>query len=377
MLLPASNSLKILVVDDDRSTRALLKAFLGRSGHSVIDAANGEEAVDAFEREKPELILMDVTMPVMTGYEAAVIIKQRCGNRFVPIIFLTGLNDDESLARCVESGGDDFLVKPFNSVLLGAKITAMQRIRELHLELEQYQQRTEQELVLSQHVFKAVTQRMGTRTISGLDHWMRPAGHFSGDLMIYEKSPSGKLYLMQGDFTGHGFSAAIAALPTSDVFFSMSRQDFSPREILIEMNRKLHNIMPTGHFCAMAFVCCDPATRQIDIFNAGLPPLLLLDDQSHIKSSAKSSNLALGILPKDAFNVEITTLQNVSNNTLVLYSDGFTEARNEAGEAFGEKRLHDALACGRKPFDGAKAALEAFIGWRTPDDDISLTTLRL
>jgi serine phosphatase RsbU (regulator of sigma subunit) len=206
---------------------------------------------------------------------------------------------------------------------------------------------------------------------------MRPAGHFSGDLMIYEKSPSGKLYLMLGDFTGHGFSAAIAALPTSDVFFSMSRQDFSPHEILVEMNRKLYDIMPTGHFCAMAFVCCDPATRQIDIFNAGLPPILLLDDQGQIKTSAKSSNLALGILPKDSFSVDITTLQNVSSNTLVLYSDGFTEAQNEAGEAFGENRLHAALASGKKPFDTAKAALEAFIGQHAPDDDISLTTLRL
>jgi CheY-like chemotaxis protein len=375
--LSSAAPLKILVVDDDRSTRMLLKAFLSRSGHTIVEAANGEEAVDAFERENPELILMDVTMPVMTGYEAAVIIKQRCGNRFVPIIFLTGLNDDKSLAKCVESGGDDFLVKPFNSVLLGAKVTAMQRIRQLHQALEQYQQRTEQEIALTHHVFKALTQRMSAKSISGLNLWTRSAGHFSGDLMIFEKSPSGKLYLMLGDFTGHGFSAAIGALPTSDVFFSMTQQDLAPPVILAEINRKLYDIMPTGHFCATALICYDPTSQQIDIFNAGLPPVLLLDPQGAIKTSVKSTNLALGILPPQSFDADVTRIADISNCALVLYSDGLTEAQNNAGEMFGDERLHAALAGGKNPFDSTKAALEAFIGQHAPDDDISLTTLRL
>lgn len=377
MSLNSTPPLKILVVDDDRSTRMLLKAFLGRSGHEIVEAGNGEDAIEVFERENPDLVLMDVTMPVMTGYEAATIIKQRCGNRFVPIIFLTGLNDDESLARCVESGGDDFLVKPFNSLLLGAKIVAMQRIRELHTELEHFQQRTEQEIELTNHVFDALTNRMSTKVVPGLDSWMLAAGHFSGDLMIYDKSPSGKLYLMLGDFTGHGFSAAIGALPTSDVFFAMTRRDFKSAEILAEINRKLREIMPVGHFCATGFICCDPATRQVEIFNAGLPPVLLLDAQGKIKARVNSSNLALGVLPADMFNAEIVKFDDVINSTLVLYSDGVTEARNAAGAMFGEERLHAALVAGKKPFEWVKAALEDFIDGSDPDDDISLITLRL
>lgn len=375
-LNPAS-PLKILVVDDDRSTRMLLKAFLGRSGHAIVEAGNGEEAIEVFERENPDLILMDVTMPVMTGYEATTIIKQRCGSRFVPIIFLTGLNDDESLARCIASGGDDFLVKPFNSLLLAAKIVAMQRIRELHTELEHYQQRTEQEIELTHHVFDALTKRMSTKAVPGLDYWMRAAGHFSGDLMIYDKSASGKLYLMLGDFTGHGFSAAIGALPTSDVFFAMTRRDFKPADILAEINRKLREIMPIGHFCAAVFICCDPATRQVEIFNAGLPPVLVLDAQGKIRMRVSSSNLALGVLPADMFSVETEKFEDIASSTLVLYSDGVTEAQNAAGEMFGDDRLHAALAAGIKPFDSVKVALEGFIGNGTPDDDISLITLRL
>lgn len=376
MPLPPASLLKILVVDDDRSTRMLLKAFLGRQ-YAIVEAVNGKEAIEVFDRENPDLILMDVTMPEMTGYEAATIIKLRCGNHFVPIIFLTGLNDDEALSQCVKCGGDDFLSKPFNRVLLNAKITSMQRISQMHRELEDYKNRTDEEIEFTHHVFNALTKRMSGNIVTGLDHWALSAGHFSGDLMIYDKSASGKLYLLVGDFTGHGFSAAIGALPTSDVFFAMTQRDLKPADILAEINRKLREIMPTGHFCATVLVCCDPATRQVEIFNGGLPPVLILDAAGNIKSRVISSNLALGVLPASLFSAEITQVENITNTTLLIYSDGVTDAQNATGEMFGDDRLHAALSVGKKPFDSVKAALEKFIGNRPPEDDISLITLRL
>ncbi len=353
----------------------LLKAFLGRR-YVIVEAANGHEAVDACDRENPDIILMDVTMPVMTGYEAATIIKQQC-KYFIPIIFLTGLIDDESLSQCVKSGGDDFLAKPFNGVLLDAKIMSMLRIGQMHRELEHYKARTEEEIEFTHHVFDALTNRMQGLTVPGLDYWIRPAGHFSGDLVIYEKSPAGKLYLMLGDFTGHGFSAAIGALPTSDIFFAMVRRDFSPAEILAEINRKLREIMPVGHFCAAGLVCCDPATRSIEIFNGGLPPVLLLDQAGKVRHQVNSTNLALSVLPASLFSAETIKFDVIKNTTLVLCSDGVTEALNEEGEMFGEARLLDALASGKKPFTVIRETLEQFFGSRAPDDDVSIITLRL
>src|SRR5487761_2641839 len=107
--------MKILVVDDDRGTRLLLKSFLVRGGYVVVEAENGEEALQVFQLDPPDIILMDVSMPVMTGYEAATLIKNNFAKRFVPIIFLTGHSDNESLVKCVESGGDDFLTKPIQN----------------------------------------------------------------------------------------------------------------------------------------------------------------------------------------------------------------------------------------------------------------------
>ena len=377
MPLTSSAPLKILIVDDDRASRVFLKMLLSKSGHMVLEAGDGREAIEAYSREQPDLILMDVSMPIMNGYEAAVVIKQRSSNNFVPIIFLTGLNDDESLAECVASGGDAFLSKPVNKVLLGAKVNAMLRISRMTRELELYKKSTEEEIELTHYVFDSLTKRMSANVIPGLDYWLCSAGHFCGDLMIYDKSPSGELYLMLSDFTGHGFSAAIGAIPVSDVFFAMTRRGFKAADILIEINRKLREIMPSSHFCATAFVSINPGSGLLEIFNGGLPPIMVLDGDGNIKDSVKSSNLALGILPAELFGADIYKLENAHDSTLVLYSDGLTEAKNVAGEMFGEKRLHACLGAGSKPFDSIKATLQAYIGLRPLSDDISLVTLTI
>ncbi|MDE3019466.1 MAG: response regulator [Nitrospirota bacterium] len=94
-------------MDDARINLLVLEAILSREGHRVVQAENGLEAVAAFERDRPDLVLMDIMMPVMDGYEATRRIKARCGGRFVPVIFLTAITDATQLAACVEKGGDD------------------------------------------------------------------------------------------------------------------------------------------------------------------------------------------------------------------------------------------------------------------------------
>jgi len=126
-----SDSLVILIAEDSAADRMLLSTIVSRQGHRVLAAANGQEAVELFELEHPQLVLMDALMPVMDGFEAARRIKVIAGESLVPIIFLTSLTESEALARCLEAGGDDFLAKPYNRVILEAKIKAMDRLRRL------------------------------------------------------------------------------------------------------------------------------------------------------------------------------------------------------------------------------------------------------
>lgn len=127
--------MKILLVDDSSTIRAATAQMLEKMGHAVVEAENGQLALEAFERERPDLVLMDVTMPVMDGYTAAQQLRAQSPEDWVPIIFLTGADHEQDLQRGIRAGGDDYLIKPVSSVVLHAKIHAMQRIDEMRRRL--------------------------------------------------------------------------------------------------------------------------------------------------------------------------------------------------------------------------------------------------
>ena len=141
---------KILVVDDEPSVRGFLSDLLAEEGYQVILAANGEEALELAELENPEVILLDINMPGMSGLEVCKRLKAKEVTRYIPIIIVTGLGDTGFIAYL--EGADDFVTKPFNQVELTFRIRSMHRIRQLKLELQiarAYAQQLERRLLES------------------------------------------------------------------------------------------------------------------------------------------------------------------------------------------------------------------------------------
>jgi diguanylate cyclase (GGDEF)-like protein len=126
---------KILIVDDSRTIRAALEGMVKRLGHVAASAGSGSGAIEHFVRERPDLILLDVSMQDMDGYAVARRLRTLCGSDWLPIIFLSGSDEDQDLDKAIDAGGDDYLVKPVSQVVLGAKIRAMQRIDTMHRNL--------------------------------------------------------------------------------------------------------------------------------------------------------------------------------------------------------------------------------------------------
>jgi CheY-like chemotaxis protein len=131
----------VLVVDDERLNRAILKAALGNEGHMVVEASDGREALDRLGNGGIDVVLLDIVMPVMDGYETLAAIKADPALAHVPVIIISGVDQVDSVVRCIEMGATDYLTKPFQPSILKARLDsslAAKRLRDLELEyLEQ------------------------------------------------------------------------------------------------------------------------------------------------------------------------------------------------------------------------------------------------
>ncbi|WP_316364938.1 ATP-binding SpoIIE family protein phosphatase [Candidatus Thiodiazotropha sp. CDECU1] len=369
-----------LIVEDEVTNRMILKALLKKRGYHVIEAENGAEAIQLFQQQSPNIIFMDVMMPVMDGYEATTEIKRLSGDEFIPIIFLTAMSDEKALARCVEVGGDDFLSKPYSFTVLSAKVKAMERIRILHQDTRMLYSRMQRDEEIAEQVFSGavIAGNVGLDRIHSL---LKPASVFSGDLMLTAYAPSQDMHVLLGDFTGHGLAAALGALPTSEVFRSMTGKGFAPQQILSAINNKLYNLLPTGMFLATQFVKVDHQLDHISIINCGMPDCFLVENESmHIKQQIVSKSLPLGIAPDIDFKDDFHHLRVKQGDRVILATDGVTEARNSKGELFGQERFIQAIIKSDSNtyiLDKLARDLEAFCQDAPQDDDISVVEVPL
>ena len=196
-----SGSRLALVVDDDAVNRMILEGMLSDSGYDVILAENGQEAVQQYLDHRPNVILMDIMMPVLNGYEATARIKELAGDWFVPIIFLTAVTEEDELAKCVKVGGDDFLTKPYSRVILMAKAEAMTRmsllyttIKKQHDEIDLHNDRMLREQKVAKKIFSKVVHE-GCLDLPNIKYMLSPLSIFNGDLLLAARTSSGGMNL--------------------------------------------------------------------------------------------------------------------------------------------------------------------------------------
>lgn len=376
--------LSILIAEDGAADRMLLAAIVSRQGHRVTTAANGAEAVQLFERERPQLVLMDALMPVMDGFEAARQIKRLAGNELVPIIFLTSLTEKEALVRCLEAGGDDFLAKPYNPIILEAKIQAMHRLRRLQatvLEQRDLIAQRNQQLLDEQSAAKAIFDKVahaGCLSAPNIRFRQSPRALFNGDLLLAAQAPGERMFVLLGDFTGHGLPAAVGAMPLAETFYGMVAKGYSSNDILREINAKLKLILPVEMFCCATLLDINLKQGMLRVWNGGLPDGYLLEASGGKRVALPSKHLPLGVLDTAAFDDTFDTLPLAVGDRLLLMSDGVLDSCNADEELFGEQRLLAAIDANRESatlLDEIQEALRAFHGQML--DDLSLVEVSM
>ncbi|WP_300424678.1 SpoIIE family protein phosphatase [uncultured Thalassolituus sp.] len=372
---------RVLIADDNSVDRKVLSRVVRNQGNEVIEVSNGFEAVDAFREHRPDIVLMDVMMPGLNGKEATRQIKEISGEDFIPVIFLTSLSDAQSLADCLESGGDDFLTKPYNHIVLQAKISSFRRMSDMHRIL--LEQRNEirlanRHMLQEQQVAKAVYDNVahaGCLSASNIRYMLSPLAVFNGDVLLAARKPSGGMHLLLGDFTGHGLPAAIGAMPMADIFYGMTAKGFGLRDVLREINLKLKSILPVGFFCCSAAVDLALDRKAVSVWMGGVPDCYLLRADGSAIETLSSRHLPLGVLGGDKFNDQMIELPMNEGDRLFLWSDGIIESRNVEGEMFGQERLIDIFHAAKAPedvFPDIQMKVTEFIGDSERDDDTTI-----
>ncbi len=374
-------SLKILVADDTDADRLILETIVRKEGHQVFSAKNGLETVAIFKEQRPDIVLLDALMPELDGFDAARQIKALAGDELVPIIFLTSLQDTESLVHCLDAGGDDFLSKPYNRVILKAKIKSFNRMRGLHNTmimqrdlLSQHHQRLLQEQTVAKQVFDNVA-HSGCLNASNVRFFLSSLAVFNGDVVVAAIRPNGNMMVLLGDFTGHGLPAAIGAMPLASTFYGMVHKGFSMSDVLREINKKLKAILPIGLFCCATMIDFNFRRKRIKVWNGGLPPGVIYRGSDNTIIPLRSTHLPLGVLHDKSFKDDVQVYNLERYDRIFMWSDGIHEARNSNGEMFGEERLFKLFEeneSSESAFDEILLGVKNFIGSGEQDDDLSM-----
>lgn len=379
---------RILVVDDTESNRDMLSRRLERRGFDVETARNGREALERVRSEPFDLVLLDIMMPEVNGYEVLEQMKGDDRLRFIPVVMISAIDDVESVVKCLELGADDYLPKPFNPTLLRARVESTLAKKRLQDQERLYAQSLERELEIGRRIQRGflpaeVPERPGWEIAVRFC----PARQVAGDFYDAFELTSDRIGLVMADVCGKGVGAAMfMALFRSLLRAYADRAAVSPFSpavgILLEAIAATNNYIVRMHrsahtFASVFFGVLDPGTGVLNYVNAGhLPPLIVRTDGS--MESLESTGPAVGLLENAPFEVSGATIP--PGATLFTFTDGVTEARNGRRGFYDEERLHEVLVAGAgsasELLDHVFQSVRAYSGDALQSDDLTMMAVR-
>ena len=324
----------ILVVDDDTFNREILTRHLERQGHTVHQAADGAMALEILKKDAHDLILLDVMMPVMNGYQFLERIKKLPGLRDIPVIVISVLEESRSVARCLRLGAEDYLPREFDPVVLRARIDSCLergrlRVREQLslLAVETAQRRLTVELKRAAEYVRSLLPRRGQWRGLRTEWTFLPSRDLGGDAFGYARLDDGQTALFLLDVSGHGIEAALLSVSLLHRVNSQSRSNpglWDPARILSELNQTYRSEDQNSLFFSAWFGLWNPETRSLRYASAGAPPAALLPKVGKVTKLGTNSP-AVGVDEQAVYENAETEIP--VGSILFLFSDGIFEIR--------------------------------------------------
>jgi sigma-B regulation protein RsbU (phosphoserine phosphatase) len=391
----------ILVVDDTPANLQVLAGMLKDRGYRVRPVPGGRLALAAARQDPPDLILLDINMPEMNGYEVCEHLKADATLRGVPVIFISALTEPLDKVKAFATGGVDYITKPFQMEELYARVETHLKIRRLQLDLEAANARLadangrmSRDLKAAALIQESFLPR-GIPRVPGAEFaWVyRPCDELGGDGLNVVPLGGGKVALYVLDVCGHGVEAALLSVTLSRLLSPPT----DPSSILVRGNGDggpfeiappagvagaLNRLFPfdgaTRQFATLVYGILDTATGEFRYASAGHPgPVHLPACAGPVILASEGSPIGLA-----TDDYEERAVRLGPGDRLYLYTDGVPEAMDPAGASFGEARLLEAIGRSRAgPLRSDVASLlEAVARWQgggKPRDDISVLAVEV
>jgi sigma-B regulation protein RsbU (phosphoserine phosphatase) len=384
-----SERCKILIVDDERFNISVLADLL-KPSYKIMAAISGSQALKAARSENPpDLILLDVMMPELDGYEVCRQLKADESTREIPVIFVTAMGQESDETRGLALGAADYITKPISPAIVEARVrTQLERkqhldeLRRAYAIIESHKERMEQELNVGRDIQLGMLPRtfpaFPDRDEFSIHAALYPAREVGGDFYDFFLVDHDRLCFCVGDVSGKGVPAALFMAVTRTLIKSRAADDPSTGSILTHVNDELVKDNGECMFVTVFLGILHTGTGEVTFANAGHNPPYIKRADGGIERLETEKTCVVGVLEDMTFGEGRILM--APGDTMVLYTDGVTEAMDPEQRLFSEPRLADTLSSGTQPSPRAlveeiAAEVRRFEGGTEQSDDITLLAL--
>lgn len=379
------NKPRILIVDDEPFNVDYLEQELEDLNYQTIIAVNGKDALEKITDEKPDLVLLDIMMPIMDGFTVLEKVKENSEIRNIPIIVISANNDLENMVKGIELGAEDYLPKPFEPTLLKARIQSCLEKKHLRDLQDLYLKSLENELNIARDIQKEFL----PAELPQIENWeiasyFKAAKEVAGDFYDAFILSDGNLTFLVADVCGKGIGAALYMT----LFRSLIRASSNASDSLTPAQRLGYSVSLTNNYVAETHESAnmfatifigilEPRTGKLSYINGGNEPALIIGKDGKVHTELSPTAPVIGAISGTKFTAKETTLSD--DDLLIAFTDGIPDTLNSNGEFFGKEKMLEILKSNTKPTDFVnkmEETLQTFIGSAEQFDDITLLAIK-
>ena len=326
----------ILIIDDNETNRDICSINLEDMRVPLHFAENGQQGLELAIAVIPDLILLDIMMPVMDGFEMLSRMKREETLSEIPVLMLSARSETDNVVKALELGANDYLKKPFEAEEMVARVKTLLRSRYLEKQIKEdlvTGAAMQKKFLTDAMTATSLLARTGMQSVI----YNKPYGSISGDFYYAYSLPGNGSGIFLGDSCGHGLPAALISMRIIGFLQQTAKENLNPAKILTKLNNDLYGLLPPDKFVAGS--CLAFSENTCTICSAAQPYPVLLTERG--LEEIKLDSPPLGMRPDSVYQER--SIEMAHGNRLIIFTDGVIEATDWQENLYGKKGLFDCL----------------------------------